>query len=188
ESLEKRPLFTMGKEATISFGIVIAHHSVPLAIALENLWEAEDQAKEHYYNYYNEKGEKKKNEKDAVEVRVLYSSGNILKARAKFEIFNNWKQLINMSNMEPGIFEICADLLNQHLIPKKEAIAPWVKYFCNQRSNLKDNKEEFEQKLREFMENLWEKTLEKEFNCELKNWLKIGAFVLRNREIKISSS
>ncbi len=180
ESLEKRPLFTMGKEATISFGIVIAHHSVPLAIALENLWEAEDQAKEHCY----EDKEGKKKEKDAVEVRVLYSSGNILKARAKFDIFDNWKQLINMSNIEPGIFEICADLLNKHLIPKKEAIAPWVKYFCNQRSNLKDNREEFEQKLGGFMENLWEQTLEEKFNCELNNWLKIAAFVLKNREIK----
>ena len=32
-SLLDRPLFTMGRNATISFGIVIAHHSVPLAIA-----------------------------------------------------------------------------------------------------------------------------------------------------------
>jgi CRISPR/Cas system-associated protein Cas10 (large subunit of type III CRISPR-Cas system) len=37
----------MGHKATISFGIVLAHHSVPLAIALENLWEAEDKAKKH---------------------------------------------------------------------------------------------------------------------------------------------
>lgn len=37
----------MGHKATISFGIVIAHHSVPMAIALDNLWEAEAQAKEH---------------------------------------------------------------------------------------------------------------------------------------------
>ena len=41
QGLSSRPLFTMGKKASISFGIVIAHHSVPLAIALEQLWAAE---------------------------------------------------------------------------------------------------------------------------------------------------
>ncbi|MFQ3585942.1 MAG: type III-B CRISPR-associated protein Cas10/Cmr2, partial [Cyanobacteriota bacterium] len=35
ENVSPRPLFTMGQYASISFGIVIAHHSVPLAIALE---------------------------------------------------------------------------------------------------------------------------------------------------------
>ncbi len=49
--LVDRPLFTMGSEATISFGMVIAHHSVPLAIALESLWEAEDAAKKHEYHH-----------------------------------------------------------------------------------------------------------------------------------------
>ncbi|PMB09389.1 type III-B CRISPR-associated protein Cas10/Cmr2 [Fischerella thermalis CCMEE 5273] len=47
QRLAKRPLFTMGRNATISFGVIIAHHSVPLAITLENLWDAEKKAKEH---------------------------------------------------------------------------------------------------------------------------------------------
>ena len=61
----------MGKNATISFGIVIVHHSVPLAIALESLWSAEAKAKEHFYLK-----EGKKDQKDAVQVRVLYGNGN----------------------------------------------------------------------------------------------------------------
>ncbi len=56
--LPDRPLFTLGSSATISFGIVIAHHSVPLAIALENLWSAEEEAKEHYYIPNNKETQK----------------------------------------------------------------------------------------------------------------------------------
>ena len=48
----------MGEKATISFGLVIAHHSVPLAIALENLWEAEEKAKDHEYLKDGEKQKK----------------------------------------------------------------------------------------------------------------------------------
>ncbi|MEZ2339577.1 type III-B CRISPR-associated protein Cas10/Cmr2 [Microcoleus sp.] len=45
--LPNRPLFTMGKGATLSAGIVIAHKSVPLPTVLESLWSAEeDRAKE----------------------------------------------------------------------------------------------------------------------------------------------
>ena len=45
--LPNRPLFTMGKGATLSAGIVIAHKSVPLPTVLDSLWSAEkDRAKE----------------------------------------------------------------------------------------------------------------------------------------------
>ncbi|MEZ2239636.1 MAG: type III-B CRISPR-associated protein Cas10/Cmr2 [Microcoleus sp.] len=45
--LPNRPLFTMGKGATMSAGIVIAHKSVPLPTVLDSLWSAEkDRAKE----------------------------------------------------------------------------------------------------------------------------------------------
>ncbi|MFP4135197.1 MAG: type III-B CRISPR-associated protein Cas10/Cmr2, partial [Halothece sp.] len=45
--LKNRPYFTMGKDATMSLGIVIAHKSVPLPTVLYNLWSAEsDRAKE----------------------------------------------------------------------------------------------------------------------------------------------
>jgi len=87
QGLSNRPLFTLGSQATISFGVVIAHQSVPLAIALESLWEAEKQAKKHK----DSTGQ----EKDAMELRVLYANGNQLQASSKFETFNLWQELVN---------------------------------------------------------------------------------------------
>ena len=82
DHLPQRPLFTMGNKATISFGIVIAHQSVPLAIALENLWQAKVKAKEHQSDCAKIKDYRK----DAVQVRVMYQNGNILSSTAKFKI------------------------------------------------------------------------------------------------------
>jgi CRISPR-associated protein Cmr2 len=41
EEIPHRPLFTMGRDATMSLGIVIAHKSVPLPTVLESIWDAE---------------------------------------------------------------------------------------------------------------------------------------------------
>ncbi|MFN9398560.1 MAG: type III-B CRISPR-associated protein Cas10/Cmr2, partial [Dolichospermum sp.] len=119
DQLVDRPLFTMGSEATISFGIVIANKSVPLEIYLESLWEAEKKAKDHVYIDNN--GEKKA--KDAVQVRVLYSNGNTLKSTAKFCVFHQWQQLIT-NDLESAIFEQAASLWSQHPAPSLEAIVP----------------------------------------------------------------
>ncbi|MGL5510944.1 MAG: hypothetical protein ACRC2J_00465 [Microcoleaceae cyanobacterium] len=161
-NIVNRPLFTMGSQATISFGIVIAHHSVPLAIALENLWSAEAGAKAH---------ESQTGKKDAVQVRVLYGNGNILKATTKFSVFDQWRKLIkdfpnkDFPNkdfpIEPSIFEQAATTWEQHPVPFKEAIAPWVNAFCERRKNLINNEElliEFKGVLRTFLENLWDST------------------------------
>jgi len=88
--LPARPLFTMGQKATISFGIVIAHHSVPLAIALEQLWDAEKGAKA----YRSPTEQSKFLKKNAVQVRVLYGNGNILTCISPFPIFAHWQNLI----------------------------------------------------------------------------------------------
>ncbi|NEQ64542.1 MAG: type III-B CRISPR-associated protein Cas10/Cmr2 [Symploca sp. SIO2D2] len=185
--LRKRPFFTMGRQATISFGIVIAHHSVPLAIALENLWDAE-----------KEGGKKHKSpdgkQKDAVQIRVIYSNGNILKATAKFDVFHLWQQLLEVNSQAgSAIFEGAATLWSQHPAPIVDALEAWTKTFCDRRdlfkSNDQDNdtaKNEFQQHLKEFLEALWQTTPEKELDQEVKFWLKLAAFVLRNREIKIN--
>ncbi|MDB9313727.1 type III-B CRISPR-associated protein Cas10/Cmr2 [Spirulina sp. CS-785/01] len=178
--LSDRPLFTMGEKATISFGLVMAHHSVPLAIALENLWEAEDDAKDHVC--INEKGEEDK--KDAVQVRVIYGNGNILKATTKFETFAQWRALLNLE-LEPALFESAAQLWEQHPVPHKAAISPWVQAFVSRREVLKDDEkqERFTQQLTAFLEKIWEKTLEKQLEQEVKNWFKLAAFVLRNSQV-----
>lgn len=171
----ERPLFTMGKNATISFGVVIAHHSVPLAIALENLWEAEDGAKDHRFA---------DNKKDAVQLRVIYSNGNILKATCKFETFKTWQNLLTIAEIEHSTFETAATLLEQHPIPCSQAIAPWVNAFTERRSNLDDDQKTFlRSRLTEFLISLWNTTNPDDWEQEAKNWLKAAAFNLRTRNI-----
>jgi CRISPR-associated protein Cmr2 len=189
--LSRRPLFTMGHNATISFGIVIAHHSVPLAIALENLWEAEEKAKEHKY-HSSCSGKKKKNcytQKDAVQVRVLYSNGNISKSTAKFDVFHLWQKLLDVnSQVGSAIFEQAATLWSQHPAPILAAIESWTKAFCQRRDLFAGDdkaREEFQQHLAEFLNALWQTTSEKELNREIQNWLKLAAFVIRNRTINL---
>ncbi|EAZ88034.1 type III-B CRISPR-associated protein Cas10/Cmr2, partial [Crocosphaera chwakensis] len=179
--LAERPLFTMGQNATISFGIVIAHHSVPLAIALENLWEAEEEAKEHYINENNHK-----TYKDAVQVRVIYGNGNILKATSKFEVFEQWKKLLRINELEASLFEQAATLWTQHPIPIQEAIKPWTVAFCSRRETLNDDiRKSFQTALSKFIEDLWTNTSEEQLNQDVQSWFKLTAFVLRNRKIKL---
>lgn len=183
EQLVDRPLFTMGSAATISFGIVIAHHSVPLAIALESLWEAEEKAKEHFYVK-----EGKKEQKDAVQVRVIYGNGNTLKSTAKFDVFYQWQQLIT-NDLESSIFEQAASLWSQHPAPSQEAIEPWAKLFCDRRDQFQkdetDKKEKFQKALANFLKHLFITTQTENLDTEIQNWLKLAAFIKRNRHIKL---
>nr|WP_304511115.1 type III-B CRISPR-associated protein Cas10/Cmr2 [Dolichospermum sp. LEGE 00246] len=205
--LVDRPLFTMGSEATISFGVVIAHHSVPLAIALESLWEAEAKAKDHVY--LDKNGEKKA--KDAVQVRVLYSNGNTLMSTAKFCVFHQWQKLIT-NDLESAIFEQAASLWSQHPAPSLEAIVPWTRLFCDRRDQFQNDEEakkDFQEKLANFLTALFITSLtdsnkstrrleiastqtkptclgySEGLDDEIQSWLKLAAFVKRNRDIKL---
>lgn len=186
ENIPERPLFTMGHKATISFGIAIAHHSVPLAITLENLWEAEKEAKEHKYhsdekNCYTLK--------DTVQIRILYGNGNILKATVKFDVFYIWQQLLNINTeINSAIFEQAATLWSQHPAPIPTALEPWTKAFCSRREMFagdETTRENFQQHLSEFFDALWQTTPENNLDREIQNWLKLAAFVIRNRTIKL---
>jgi CRISPR-associated protein Cmr2 len=184
--LPPRPLFTLGQKATISFGVVIAHNSVPLAIALEALWKAEEGAKEHSYMNENPKAAK-----DAVQVQVLYGNGNQLTATSKFEVFNQWRSLLSLvENLEPSLFEQAASLWDQHPAPMYEAIPAWVTAFCDRRdffAGKDDDKEKFAKALSEWLKTLWQKTQNdpKERQTSIVNWLKLAAFVLRKRHITL---
>ncbi len=177
--LSRRPLFTMGRTATISFGIVIAHQSVPLAIALENLWAAEDSAKEH---------QSPSHQKDAVQVRVMYGNGNILTATAKFETFRVWQHLLNLPAVEPALFEQAASLWEEHPAPKAEAIALWSQAFCDRREKLTENADEFGEALTAFLQSLWAQTQDRERDRAISQWLRLAAFVVRKRQISLSTS
>lgn len=202
ENVAARPLFTMGQNASISFGIVIAHHSVPLAIALENLWAAEDEAKEYEYQSQCRLNDRKTcyTKKDAVQVRVLYGNGNILKSTAQFDVFNQWRKLIMFQQqhpeIDPALFEQAAEVWSQHPVPMLEAIPAWTQAFCSRRDALSNNpnlQEQFRKHLANLLGDLWltaqhdsnQRKMAQERDRQIQNWLKLAAFVLRKRDIKI---
>ena len=62
----------------------------------------------------------------------------------------------------------------------------WCVAFCDRREKLIDsNKEKFREALSVFLSQLWITTEAKERDREIQNWLKLAAFVLRKREIKL---
>ncbi|MFP4694430.1 MAG: type III-B CRISPR-associated protein Cas10/Cmr2 [Halothece sp.] len=179
--LANRPLFTMGHTATVSFGVILTHHSVPLAIALENLWEAESEAKAHI--------DGNGNEKDAVQVRVLYGNGNILKATGKFAVFNCWQGLLeDYPTVESSFYEQAATLWQQHPIPYADAIPAWVTLLISRRDEFKQNetlRDSFQQSFTGFIETLWKHHPEASLEEAVTNWLKMAAFKARSRNIKL---
>ena len=216
DNVSSRPLFTMGRNASISFGLVIAHHSVPLAIALENLWDAEEKAKEHQYfsgcflkgsccSIENQEVHYRPSwsKKDAVQMRVLYGNGNSLKATSKFDVFDQWRSLLNFKqthsqvDFDPALFEQAAEVWQQHPAPVLEnspdcfaAIVPWTMAFCDRRELFKGEdkqtaKQDFQTALAEYLKAICQTTQPKERDREVQSWLKLAAFVLRKRDIRI---
>ncbi|WP_373546019.1 type III-B CRISPR-associated protein Cas10/Cmr2 [Chamaesiphon sp.] len=202
EYLSNRPLFTMGEAATISFGIVIANQGVPLAIALEQMWEAETGAKDHFC----ETLAKEHRQKNAVQVRVLYGNGNVLKATAKFEAFKMWRGLVD-PKFEPALFEQAAQIWAQHPVPSDTAIVAWINAFSDRRDVFKDRdlggsvgvastfaedhdrdlKQEFITHMSDWLTKMWETNDKSTRDDEIGYWLKLAAFVLRKRDISIKS-
>ena len=190
--LSDRPLFTMGSKATISFGIVIAHHSVPLAIALESLWDAEEEAKEHFV-----KADGNNLKKDAVQARVMFGNGNTLKATSKFTVFNEWRSLLKkVSNITqdnsstlPAFFEQAALVWSQHPAPYQQdkAIEVWTIAFCSRRDifQTETERDEIAKVLGEYLRSLEKFTKEQDWDKEIANWLKLAAFILRKRKISL---
>jgi CRISPR-associated protein Cmr2 len=183
--LTKRPFFTMGQKATISFGITIAHQSTPMAIALEQLWEAEASAKEHRAPPQDEKQQAK----DAIEIRVIYSNGNMLKATAKFDAFKQWQELVDRhQGLEDAIFEQAAILWENHPAPMLEAIETWCRAFVERRQIFEGNdelKDHFCSDLQQFISIMHKLNLQEDIDRQICNWLKLAAFTIRRRKIQL---
>ncbi|NER34260.1 MAG: type III-B CRISPR-associated protein Cas10/Cmr2 [Oscillatoria sp. SIO1A7] len=99
--LQDRPYFTMGKGATTSAGIVIAHKSVPLPTVLESLWTAEKERA------------KKIPGKDGLCFRVIYGSGNTLEALMKGTLLERWwrfMEKIPETNLSPILYRLAEEL------------------------------------------------------------------------------
>lgn len=195
QNLPKRPLFTLGQKASISFGVVIANQGVPLAIALEQLRKAEEAAKDHAYPNSDPNAKPRQFVKDAVQVRVIYGNGNILKATAKFDTFSQWQALLSFadqnSNLDAALFEQAAEIWDQHPPPIKEAITAWVKGFlsrCDAFAKDDESREQFSQLLQGFLQNLYITTTSKLVDREAQAWLKLAAFLIRKRQISLGGS
>ena len=115
--LPDRPLFTMGKGATMSMGIIIAHRSVPLPTVLENLWEAEkDRAKKLLGGCPADAGAKIP-PKDGLCFRIVYGSGNTLEALMKGHLLELWWEMIKdyqQYDLSP-VFNRLAEELPKHV-------------------------------------------------------------------------
>ncbi|MHC5863244.1 MAG: type III-B CRISPR-associated protein Cas10/Cmr2, partial [Nostoc sp.] len=117
-------------------------------------------------------------------------NGNILKSTAKFDVFHKWQNLTSNPSLqtEAAIFEQASTLWSQHPAPMIEAIVPWTRAFCDRRDQFLEDelaKKDFQEALSEFLQTLWNMTEEKNRDSEIQNWLKLAAFVKRNREIKL---
>ncbi len=98
--LPYRPYFTMGKDATMSCGIIIAHKSVPLPTVLQNLWSAEsERAKKLAGTKVTDKQEAIP-AKNGLCFRVIYNSGNVLEALMKGHLLEQWSELIEKAPPE----------------------------------------------------------------------------------------
>jgi len=93
--IPRRPLFTMGKDATMSLGVVIAHKSVPLPTVLESIWDAEKERAKKLSSVKEKRQDSLKDEiiypnKDGLCFRVIYGSGNTLEALMKGHLLPLW--------------------------------------------------------------------------------------------------
>ncbi|MEO1297608.1 MAG: type III-B CRISPR-associated protein Cas10/Cmr2, partial [Cyanobacteria bacterium J06636_16] len=93
--LPDRPLFTMGKGATMSMGIIVAHKSVPLPTVLENLWEAEKERAKKLLGGCPADAGPEIPPKDGLCFRVIYGSGNTLEALMKGHLLEPWWDMIH---------------------------------------------------------------------------------------------
>ncbi|QEP99999.1 type III-B CRISPR-associated protein Cas10/Cmr2 [Thermosynechococcus sp. CL-1] len=123
EVLGMRRLFTMGKGATMSMGVVIAYRSVPLPTVLENLWQAEKERA------------KKLPGKDGLCFRVLYGSGNVLEAVLKGELLAAWRELLEQANddVSPLLYRLVTELPQHCWLSKERVIEKAIASIANRR-------------------------------------------------------
>lgn len=133
--LPNRPLFTMGKDATMSVGIVVAHKSVPLPTVLEYLWTAEEKrAKEM-------KGTAEIPPKDGLCFRVIYGSGNVLEASMKGHLLEPWSKFIDgkvpPDKLSPVLYRLAEQLpLHSCLTETYHLISKAARVIINSRDDV----------------------------------------------------
>ena len=130
-----RPLFTMGKDATMSIGIVIAHKSVPLPTVLETLWDAEKERAKKLLGTPN---------KDGLCFRVIYGSGNVLEALMKGHLLDSWWEFVNTeqkAELSPLLYRLAEELPQHAAITENlELVKKAAKVIISKREETKEVK------------------------------------------------
>jgi len=129
--LPNRPHFTMGKDATMSLGIVIANKAVPLPTVLESLWDAEKTAKAMPG-------------KDGLCFRVIYGGGNTLEALMKGSLLDDWWSLIDkgmqskdgQDTLSPILYRLAEEL------PKRASVTKNHNLFAEAAKVIVSNRDE----------------------------------------------
>ena len=141
ELLPNRPLFTMGKTATMSIGVVIAHKSVPLPTVLESIWEAEGK---------QAKGMPGKN---GLCFRVIYGNGNQLEAlmsggeiaeeeTSDLDLFSRWWDWVGRyedygDKLSPLLYRLSEEL-SQRAAVGDRLLAKAAQVIVNRRDSAED--------------------------------------------------
>ncbi|MEM7553514.1 MAG: type III-B CRISPR-associated protein Cas10/Cmr2 [Cyanobacteria bacterium P01_A01_bin.84] len=132
KDLAQRPHFTMGKNATMSAGVVFAHKSVPLPTVLESLWDAES-------------GRAKKiTGKDGLCFRVIYGGGNQLEALMKGKLLAEWWSWVKdyekyQEKLTPLLYRLAEEL------PRRASITEHHYLFSKAARVIMDNRDENKQ-------------------------------------------
>ncbi|MBD2302813.1 MULTISPECIES: type III-B CRISPR-associated protein Cas10/Cmr2 [Nostocales] len=138
KGLPKRPHFTMGKNATMSAGVIIAHKSVPLPTVLESLWEAEGERA------------KKIPGKDGICFRVIYGGGNQLEALMKGELLEAWWEWVKdfedyKEKLSPLLYRLAEELPHRASITEDyKLFSKAAKVIMDSRDNSKELQQTFE--------------------------------------------
>jgi len=155
---------------------MIAHHSVPLAITLENLWEAEEKSQRtHILN-----GDKK----DAVQVRILTATATSLSQPAKFDVFYQWYINAAASWKAPSLSKLHRCGVNTCTRTRSaQTLDSGILHSPRLVQNDDDARLDFQQNFRRFLTQLWQ-TAQRQNRIEIQNWLKLAAFV-KHRDIQL---
>lgn len=130
QGIPDRPLFTMGKEATMSLGIVIAYKSVPLPTVLETLWTAEKERAKKMPGAVAKAEIDPIPVKDGLCFRVIYGSGNVLEALMKGHLLQAWWDFVKEVRMtraekldlSPLLYRLAEELPKHTAITKSDRL------------------------------------------------------------------
>lgn len=129
--LPDRPHFTMGQDATMSLGIVIANKAVPLPTVLESLWDAEKTAKAMPG-------------KDGLCFRVIYGGGNTLEALMKGSLLDDWWALIDKGTQSKDGKDTLSPILYRlaEELPKRASVTENYSLFAEAAKVIVSNRDE----------------------------------------------